>query len=378
MSSKALFTETNLEGVNVADLYDVFRNRVGKKRDVARRAAQAFEASESDVFYELVNPQLGDGAFDQALQDAFSAGEIEPSLFHSMMFTLLEAASSAGVDDGDGAVTVTELFALPLTGTIEEVLETSSRLDVAHAMARSFSSTLYVADGTRVMLSPTTIDPLAAAALRPAIARQIAYEFQDAFANDYDEAAAERLFEAVQGPFEFLGVSDRNHLEDRGTVTRLMIGATQRTLSTTHATSADAFLFNMLDEVTPDEMLERSERFIGALCRLPGVTAVPYYPLPIARSTAFAALTALGGGLQAEAKMLGVRHPDGIFDEMVVTRGNGQVFAEARVGDALLGPCAIPDELVRRDDAWFVSHLALYAEDFNERDEMMISSLRRN
>lgn len=378
MSLKTLAASSNLEGANIADLYETFRRRVGEKRNAAVRAVRAFEAADNDLFYELVNAHVGDGAFDQALHDSFAAGEIDPALFHPLMYTLLEAASSAGVDGGRDTVVVTELFALPLTGTIEEVLETSSSLDVALGMARAFSATGYVTEGTRVLLSPTTIDPLAAASLRPAVARQLAHEFQDAFAAEYDAPAAEHLFEVVQAPFEFLRPEGRSHLDESGTVTRLMIGATQRALSTTHATSADAFLFNMLDEVTPDEMLERSETFIETLCNVPGVTAAPYYPLPIARATSFAAIAALGNGLQAEAQLLGVQRPDRIFDEIVVTRAAAKVFAEGVIGSTLVGPCAVSEELVCRDEAWFVNHLSLYAEEMSQRDEMMISGLRRN
>jgi threonine/homoserine/homoserine lactone efflux protein len=378
MSLKTLAASSNLEGMNVAALYDAFRHRVGEKRNSACRIVRAFESADNEMFYELANANVGDGAFDQALHDSFAAGEIEPALFHPLMYTLLEAASSAGADGGRDTVIVTELFALPLTGTIEEVLDTSSSLNVALGIARKFSETGYVADGTRVLLSPTTIDPFAAAVLRPAIARQIAHEFQDAFDSGYDEAAAERLFEAVQAPFELLAASDRNHLEEPGTVTRLMIGATQRALSTTHSTNADAFLFNMLDEVTPDEMLERSESFIEAICNVPGVNAALYYPLPIARATSFAAIAALGNGLQTETQLLGVQRPDRILDEIVVTRVDGKVFAEGIVGSTLVGPCSVPEELVRRDDAWFLNHLALYADELSQREELMTSGMQRN
>jgi hypothetical protein len=378
MSLKTLAASSNLEGANIADLFETFRRRVGEKRNAAVRTVRAFEAADNDLFYELANTHVGDGAFDQALFDSFAAGEIDPALFHPLMYTLLEAASAAGVDGGHDTVVVTELFALPLTGTIEEVLETSSSLEVAIGMARAFSATGYVADGTRVLLSPTTIDPIAASSLRPAVARQLAHEFQDAFAAEYDVHAAEHLFEAVQAPFEFLRPEGRHHLDERGTVTRLMIGATQRALSTTHATSADAFLFNMLDEVTPDDMIERSETFIETLCNVPGVTAAPYYPLPIARATSFAAITALGTGLQAEAQLLGVQRPDRVFDEIVITRVGDKVFAEGVVGSSLVGPCAVQEELVRRDDGWFVNHLALFADEMSQRDELMISGLRQN
>lgn len=378
MSLKTLSASSVLDGSTVADLFSSFRRRVDEQKDVAERVVEAFDTGDSDMFYELVNPRIGDGAFDQALFEGHSSGQIEDSLFHALTYSLMESASAAGIADGEDMVVVTEIFALPLTGTIEDILTTSGDVEIARSIARAFTSTGYVAEGTRVLLSPTTIDPLAVASIRPAVARHVAHEFQDAFAADYDAAAAERLFEAVQTPFESLSGREDNHLDERGTVTRFMIGATQRVLSTTRATNADAFLFNMLDEAVPEEMVERSENFLSAVCHVPGVEAAPYYPLPLARATSFAAVAALGAALQEEAELIGLQRPDRAMDEIVLTRTDGKVFAEGIVGSTLVGPAAVPEALVLRDDTWFVNRLACFADEFSERKEMLISGMRMN
>lgn len=245
MTMKTLSSSSALDGSTVADLFSSFRRRVEEQREVAERVVEAFDTGDSDMFYELVNPRIGDGAFDQAIFESHSSGDIDDSLFHALTYSLMESASAAGVADGEDMVVVTEIFALPLTGSIEEILTTTGNVEIAKGIARVFSSTGYVAEGTRILLSPTTIDPLAVASIRPAVARHVAHEFQEAFAAEYDEAAAERLFEAVQTPFESMSGREDNHLDEPGTVTRFMIGATQRVLSTSRATNADAFLFKI-------------------------------------------------------------------------------------------------------------------------------------
>lgn len=378
MSLKTLAASSSLEGANFLEMYEDFRRRVDEKRDAAGRLTDAFEDQNSDIFYDIANSNLGDGAFDQALHDAFAAGDIESSLYHSMMYTLLEAASAAGVEGDGDTVVVTEIFALPVTGTIDEIPEASGNLGTLREMARAFSTTGYVSEGVRVLLSPTTIDPLAASKLRPAVARQIAHEFQSAFDAEYDQAAAERLFEMVQAPFEFMADDGRNHMDDKGTVTRFVIGATQRVLSTVHPTSADAFLSNMLDEPSTPEVAARSEAFIEAVNSSPHVLATIHAPFPIARATAFAAIAEIGDKLNTEATFLGIQRPDRMMDEIVLTRSGGFVYAEGVIGSAILGPCAVPEELVLRDDRWFVNSLALLGDELSEREAMVISRTRAN
>lgn len=379
MSHKALQDSSALTHDTVADLYAEFRVRVAEKKPVVMRTVEAFADRNAESLYALLNEEIGDGAFDTALQNAFDAGEIAPSLFHPMMATVIETASCFSEPDPDGhTVVVTEIFALPMSGTMPAILEASGSFEKLQSLARAFADTRYVSEGVQVILSPTTIDPLAATRLKASIAREMAASFAPYFDDEYTSQDAEDIFEVIQAPFEFLGDRDRNHMEDSGRVTRFIIGATQRTHSTTYPTNADAFLANMLDETSSSVFQETSDAFLARINEIAPGDVDFNMPLPIARATSFAAVATIADELHVEARAKGVRRSDFMFDEISLSYHGERLAAEAIVEGELLGPVLIPVALVERDRAWFTSMLDRMSDEFSEKDHMLISATKRN
>lgn len=361
-------TTSILASSDAAELYNDFRRRVADYAADVRKAVDAFLSQDPEAFFRVIDGLIGDGAFDTALAEAFKRREIAPEIYDGLMYSLIEAASSVSIDDPDqNSFTTTELFALPVTGSMQEIMEFSGSFARLASTASLFSSAGYVSEGVRVILSPTTIDPRAAARLTCAIAREMALSFVPHFDSGYTPQSAEDLFEAVQGPFEFLGDPTTDHLAETGRVTRLIIGATQRLHSRHHPTTGDAFIANIVDENDSDALQDISDRFLGALNEVTPGGITLNFPFTITRGAAFSALSAAIEGLNEEAALVGVRRPDFLLDEIIVARHGETVMIEGLIGDHELGPVVIQDQLVRRDIQWFKSSLSRLCEDFSER-----------
>lgn len=367
MDVKTLKTSSTLSGDSAADLYADFRKRVSGKKAVVERVVAAFTSQDPEAFFKSIDGQIGDGAFDTAIVEAFDRGEIEAELHHGLMYSLLEAASAVTEHDESGhSFTTTELFALPITGTIEEILEVTGSFEKLAALASVFSTTGYVAEGVQIIISPTTIDPRAAARLKCAIAQEMAEAFVPHFTHGYTPSDAEDLFEFIQGGFEFLGDPDIDHLSEKGRVTRLAIGATRRIHSTHYPTTGDAFIANFIDENESDELHEISDIFLEMLNEAAPGTIAYNLPMTLTRGAAFAALGAVVEGLNDEAALLGARRSDFLMDEMSIARHGETVSVEGQIGDHQLGPVVVQDLLVRRDRLWFRNSLSRLCDDLHE------------
>jgi hypothetical protein len=367
MDTKTLKTSSVLAADTVGRLFSEFRARVDERRKDVRQVVEAFSSQDPEAFMKAVEGRLDDGAFDTAMSEAFERGEIDPDLYHGMMFSLLEAASFSIEHDADGhSFTTTELFALPITGAIGEILEVTGSYEMLAKLASIMSSSGYVSEGVQIILSPTTIDPRAAARLTCAVAREMAEAFAPHFDHGYNAADAEDLFEAVQGPFEFLGDLEIDHLAEKGRVTRLVIGATRRIHSPAYPTMADAFIANFIDENEDGWLQEVSDRFLETInASAPGTISFNM-PLPITRAAAFAALCAAMEGLNDEAHLLGIHRPDLLMDEISINRSKDSVLIEGVVAGQSLGPVIVPDLLVRRDRLWFRNNLGRLCDDLHE------------
>jgi hypothetical protein len=379
MDAKTLKNSSILSSEGAAELYAAFRKRVADKADAVRSVVDAFSRQDPEAFMSFATPEIGDGAFDTALSEAHQRGEIASDLYHGLMYSLLEAASYTSEHDADGhSFTVTELFALPVTGTIEEILEVTGSFDGLARIARAFASTGYVSEGVQVILSPTTIDPIAATKLSTAIASELAEAFVPHFEHGYSPEDAEDLFECVQPAFEYLGDSARDHLSEQGRVTRLVIGATRRIHSTRYPTQADAFIANFMDENDSERLQEVSDAFLDRLnTEAPG--SITYnWPLPITRAAAFSAVSAVMEGLNDEALALGIRRPDFLMEEMSISRHGERTAVEGVLGGRVLGPVLVSDALLQRDRLWFRNSLSRLCDEIHERDHMIMPQRRLN
>jgi hypothetical protein len=379
MDTKTLKSSSILSNEGAAELYAAFRTRVAEKAGAVIAVVDAFSRQDPEAFMSSASPEIGDGAFDAALNEAHKRGEIEADLYHGLMYSLLEAASYSSEHDPDGhSFTVTELFALPVSGTIEEILEVTGSFEGLSRIASVFSSTGYVAEGVQVILSPTTIDPISATRLSTAIARELAEAFVPHFEHGYSPEDAEDLFECVQPAFEYLGDGDRDHLSEHGRVTRLVIGATRRIHSTRYPTQADAFIANFMDENDSERLQEVSDAFLDRLnSEAPG--SITYnWPLPITRAAAFSAVSAVVEGLNDEAMALGIRRPDFLMEEMSISRHGDRTAVEGVLGERILGPVMVPDALLQRDRLWFRNSLSRLCDEIHERDHMITPQRRLN
>jgi hypothetical protein len=296
-----------------------------------------------------------------------------------MMFSLLEAASCSRDDDEDGhSFTTTELFALPVSGTIDEVVKVTSDFDGLSGIASLLTSTGYVSEGVQVILSPTTIDPFAASRLTCALACEMVEAFIPHFVHGYDKTDAEDLFETVQGGFEFIGDPDRDHFTEAGRVTRLVIGATRRIHSSRYPTQGDAFIANFIDENSDDRLHAVTDTFLERLNEnAPGSIAYNM-PLPITRAAAFSALATVVEALNGEAAVLGVRRSDFLLNGIAVSRHGQSTAVEGVVDETVLGPVLVPDILLQRDRQWFLNSLGRLCEELHERDTMLTAPKRLN
>lgn len=379
MDAKTLKNSSILSNEGAAELYAAFRKRVAEKADAVKAVIAAFSRQDPEAFMSSASSEIGDGAFDTALSEAHKRGEIDADLYNGLMYSIIEAASYSSEQDADGhSFTVTELFALPVTGTMEEILEVTGSFDGLSRTARSFSSTGYVSEGVQVILSPTTIDPMAATRLSSAIARELAEAFVPHFEHGYSPEDAEDLFEFVQSAFEYLGDTDRDHLSEQGRVTRLVIGATRRIHSTRYPTQADAFIANFIDENDSERLQEVSDSFLDRLnSDAPG--SITYnWPLPITRAAAFSAVSAVVEGLNDEAMALGIRRPDFLMEEMSISRHGDRTAVEGILSGRVLGPVIVPDALLQRDRLWFRNSLSRLCDEIHERDHMIMPQRRLN
>jgi hypothetical protein len=372
MDASTLHTSSTLSGDTVAELYAAFRKRVSEKSAAVKATVDAFASQDPEAFMMATADEIGDGAFDTALKESFERGEIDADLYHGMMFSLLEAASCSTEHDSDGhSFTTTELFAMPVTGTIEEILEVTSDFDALARLATAFTSTGYVSEGVQVILSPTTVDPIAASRLTCAIARETVESFVPHFTDGYTREDANDLFEAVQAAFEFIGDHARSHLEERGRVTRLVIGATRRIHSTVYPTSADAFIANFIDENHCGTLQDISDGFLDLLNESAPGSIAYNMPLPIARATAFSALATVADNLSEEAAAMGIRRADFLMDEISVSRHGEQTAVEGVLDERILGPVLVRDALIQRDRLWFINNLGRLCDELQERDRML-------
>lgn len=379
MDTKTLNNSSILSNEGLAELYAAFRQRVAEKAGAVREVVDAFSRQDPEAFMSSASSQIGDGAFDAALSEAHQRGEIEPDLYNGLMYSLLEAASYSSEYDADGhSFTVTELFALPVTGTIKEILEITGSFEGLLRLAAAFSKTGYVAEGVQVILSPTTIDPMSASRLSSAIARELAETFVPHFEHGYSSEDAEDLFECVQTAFEYLGDAERDHLSEQGRVTRLIIGATRRIHSTRYPTQADAFIANFIDENDSERLQEVADAFLDRLnSDAPG--SITYnWPLPITRAAAFSAVSAVVEGLNDEAMALGIRRPDFLMEEMSISRHGDHTAVEGILSGRVLGPVIVPDALLQRDRLWFRNSLSRLCDEIHERDHMIMPQRRLN
>lgn len=367
MDMKAFKTSSALSGDSAGELYADFRQRVLEKKSAVLDVVAAFSSQDPEAFFAAIDGQIGDGAFDTAVSEALDRGEIEEELHHGMMYSLLEAASSVTEHEPDGhSFTTTELFALPVTGTIEEILDVTGSFEKLAALASVFSATGYVAEGVQVIISPTTIDPRAAARLKPAIAREMTAAFIPHFVHGYSARDAEDLFEIIQGGFEFLGDPEADHLTEKGRVTRLAIGATRRIHSTLYPTMGDAFIANFIDENEADELHAISDAFLERLNDAAPGSVAYNLPVSVTRGAAFSALCAAMEGLNDEAALRSLRRPDFLMDEISISRHGDVVSVEGMIDDHQIGPVVVPDLLVRRDRLWFRNTLARLCDDLHE------------
>jgi hypothetical protein len=379
MDPNKLKNSSVLSSDNIAEIYASFRERVASKEVAVRSVVDAFLQQDPVAFNRVTALEIGDSAFDTALFEAFKRGEIEPDLYHGLMWSLLEASSFSTVEDESGhSFTVTELFALPVTGKISDILELTGSFKSLSQLADTFSSTGYVGEGVQVILSPTTIDPIAAARLRCAVARELAEAFVPYFSHGYTPSDAEDLFEFVQGAFEFLGDPDRDHLAEEGTVTRLVIGATRRTHSNSYPTQADAFIATFIDELSSEGLQASADDFLGHLNERASGSITFNYPMPVTRAAAFSAVASVVTDLNEEAKVLGIRRSNFLMDEISVSRHGDQTAVEGVLDNQVLGPVLVRDELIRRDRLWFINMLSRLCDTVHERKHLLSTAHRLN
>ncbi|NTF17341.1 hypothetical protein G6L37_02775 [Agrobacterium rubi] len=367
MEAEAENNSSTLSGEKAAELFAEFRQRVSDKRDDVLRVVDAFASQDPEAFFASIENQIGDGAFDTALSEAFDKGDIEPELYHGMMYSLLEAASCTTEHDADGhSLTTTELFALPITGSADEIREIVGNREMLASLAKTFSATGYVSEGVQVILSPATVDPRQAARLRCAIAHELADAFVPHFVHGYSSDDATDLCDFIHGGFAFLIDPENDPATDGGRVTLLIIGATRRIHSTSYPTSADAFIANFIDENHDDALHEISDRFLDRLNKdAPGTVAFNL-PMSITRGAAFSALESAVEGLNDEAALRSIRRQDFLMDAITITRHGDVVSVEGEIEDNQLGPVIVPDLLVRRDRMWFRNSLSRLCDDLHE------------
>ncbi|MDW9481245.1 hypothetical protein GOB57_21610 [Sinorhizobium meliloti] len=340
---------TKVAGTTALSMEDLVSATHLDARDLAPRLQamlDRLDAGDLLGFHAALQEEVEDPAFDPAFVGVCADN---PHLADAAMREALRGAAVTGMPGlEEGCERVTDVFVLPVTGSVADIHRLVADASAMSALERSFRDAGILAPGGRVALSDTPLRPHIVINATPGMLRTLHRAF-DRFLGSAgtaaDRNALEREvfnFETSCHPYDYVS-------EAKGTATLLLVGFYSREYTLTHV-EIDA----MTSQINYDDVHGEHEEILEAFEELArDVTgldiALPHW---IGRGCAAAAFETVRSLMEAEAACYGKDLAVSGLDGIACARRGDVTLVEGEIAGQILGPFSFPANLVDFAPKW--------------------------
>jgi len=326
-----------------------FEDRIAGKSATLGSMMESLEAGDEYSFCTGLQSELDDPVFDAA----FERSLLEyPSLAsHATLLAMRGASVRVTHETGSGCDRAVDLFAITVTGHVDDIAEAVSNPTSMAALERAFHQSGLAAPSTRVVLSDTPVDPVAAASTSPGLLRDLLRSFDrfDRSAGTGDDRAELEGEVADFEVFSFDGLPP----EKRGVTTVLLFGAAVMEVHPRQQFLPDG----LVSQISTDDEEGLHEAAVAAFEELADAAtglevARPHW---FGRALASAALEGVRHSMEAEAACYGLDLSSCGMDGVSMATRQDTILVEGTVQGRTLGPFPVPAVLAEMETEWFVS-----------------------
>lgn len=306
-------------------------------------------------FHAALQKEVDDPAFDAAFKAACAKNP------HLAAAARREALRGAGVTSAHGSEfgseRMSDLFFLPVTGPVDDILGLSCDPSAMAALERSFRDAGLLAPEGRLALSDTPLQPELVANATPTALRRLNRALER-FCGSEGTVGDRAVLERDVDDFE-TACSPEKLVEPKGTATLLFAGYYSREYRLASFISIDAMTSQINNADADGDHSECMGAFEELAFDITGLrVSAPHW---LGRGCAASALETVRAHMEAEAACYGKDLGLSGLDAIACARRGDVTLVEGEIGGNILGPFAFPSSLVEFEPEWAIESLAKMA-----------------
>lgn len=298
-------------------------------------------------FHAALQKEVDDPAFDLAFKAACAKNP------HLSDAARREALRGAGVTSGHGSEfgceRISDVFFLPVTGPIEDILALSCDASAMAALERSFRDAGLLTQAGRLALSDTPLQPDLVVNATPGALRRL-HRALERFSGSDGTVADRAVLEREVDDFEAACHPEGQVSEARGTATLLFAGFYSREYRLTSFIELDAMTAQINSADADGDHTESLEAFEEIARDVTGLDVSP--PHWLGRGCAASAIETVRSNMEAEALCYGKDLAVSGLDAIACARRGDVTLVEGEIGGNILGPFTFPTSLVEFEPEW--------------------------